>query len=73
MAESWLYIFLVGTLCSIVSSVVTRLLCGKNAGEIVFEPGEEDDRETLRFVFSMELDDLRGQRFVKFRVRKNNR
>lgn len=60
---------IIGALCLIVGYLIGKFWDDKETfdGTIVIEPGE-DDREVMRWVLDMELDDISQKEKILFKV-----
>ena len=70
MEIKWVLIFIVAIVFSFIFGwALSKYLNKKsNDGMIFIEPTEDGERERIRFVLNMELDDIKKKMFLIFKV-----
>ena len=70
MEIKWVLIFIVAIVFSFIFgwALSKHLNKKSNDGMIFIEPTEDGERERIRFVLNMELDDIKKKTFLIFKV-----
>lgn len=70
MEIKWVLIFIVAIVFSFIFGWVLSKYLNKKSddGMIFIEPTEDGERERIRFVLNMELDDIKKKTFLIFKV-----